>query len=136
MVEYPEKATYREEYVKCGRPNCKRCPHGPYTYAYWRENGKLVKKYVGREPYTTSYKEQVRTRLDINPTDLRKIEFIVELEKQGYAIAKEYREKIEQKKVTLEWAYRRVRELTAYNRVTKFFAEHPELLAKIKEEES
>ena len=45
------KVTYRLEYVKCGA-KCK-CNggkgHGPYYYAYWREGGKLKKRYVGKE---------------------------------------------------------------------------------------
>jgi hypothetical protein len=39
--------TIRKEYVKCGNPYCYRCKHGPYYYAYWKENGKLKKKYIG-----------------------------------------------------------------------------------------
>jgi hypothetical protein len=44
----PSNATVREEYVKCGNPYCYRCKHGPYYYGYWKENGKLKKKYIGR----------------------------------------------------------------------------------------
>lgn len=44
----PCSATIREEYVKCGNPYCYRCKHGPYYYGYWKENGKLKKKYIGR----------------------------------------------------------------------------------------
>lgn len=40
--------TIREEYVKCGKPGCKSCPHGPYRYKYWREKGVLKKKYLGK----------------------------------------------------------------------------------------
>jgi hypothetical protein len=39
--------TIREEYVKCGKKGCRKCPHGPYRYVYWRENGKLRKRYLG-----------------------------------------------------------------------------------------
>jgi len=49
------KITYRREEVRCGKSNCTRCPHGPYWYAYWREDGKLRSKYLGsakaREPH-------------------------------------------------------------------------------------
>jgi hypothetical protein len=44
----PSGATIREEYVKCGNPYCYRCKHGPYYYGYWKENGKLKKKYIGK----------------------------------------------------------------------------------------
>lgn len=42
------KVTFRQERVRCGRPNCARCPHGPYWYAYWREGGRLRSRYIGK----------------------------------------------------------------------------------------
>lgn len=44
----PGKVTYRQEQVRCGRENCSRCPHGPYWYAYWREEGRLRSRYIGK----------------------------------------------------------------------------------------
>jgi hypothetical protein len=45
----PDNATIREEYVKCGKSLCFGCKHGPYYYAYWKdENSKLKKKYLGQ----------------------------------------------------------------------------------------
>jgi hypothetical protein len=44
----PSSATIREEYIKCGDPYCSKCEHGPYYYGYWKENGKLKKKYIGK----------------------------------------------------------------------------------------
>ena len=43
------EVTYRLESVRCGKDGCKTCPHGPYWYAYFRENGKLRSRYIGRE---------------------------------------------------------------------------------------
>lgn len=43
------KVTYRRQTVKCGKSGCTRCPHGPYWYAYWREDGRLRSRYIGRE---------------------------------------------------------------------------------------
>jgi hypothetical protein len=47
--EFPaaSNVTYRLEQVKCGKATCTRCPHGPYWYAYWRENGRLRSRYLG-----------------------------------------------------------------------------------------
>jgi len=42
------RETIRMEYVRCGKSGCRGCPHGPYYYAYWRENGKLRKRYLGK----------------------------------------------------------------------------------------
>jgi hypothetical protein len=43
------RVAYRLEMVKCGKPQCKSCPHGPYWYAYYREGDKLKSRYIGRE---------------------------------------------------------------------------------------
>ncbi len=40
--------TYRLEPVRCGKRGCTRCPHGPYWYAYWREDGRLRSRYIGK----------------------------------------------------------------------------------------
>ena len=44
----PERVTYRQEEVRCGKDGCSQCPHGPYWYAYWREDGRTRKQYIGR----------------------------------------------------------------------------------------
>jgi hypothetical protein len=38
----------RQQAVKCGKHNCTRCPHGPYWYAYWTEDGRRKSRYVGK----------------------------------------------------------------------------------------
>lgn len=38
----------RSQMVRCGKPGCTKCPHGPYWYAYWTENGRRRSRYVGR----------------------------------------------------------------------------------------
>lgn len=38
----------RRQLVRCGKDSCTRCPHGPYWYAYWREDGKRRSRYVGK----------------------------------------------------------------------------------------
>ena len=44
--------TYRLENIRCGKEGC-RCAvgdlHGPYWYAYWSENGRTRKQYVGKK---------------------------------------------------------------------------------------
>jgi hypothetical protein len=47
MLEIPHNATIRQEYVKCGNPDCQNS-HGPYLYAYWKQDKKLRKLYVGK----------------------------------------------------------------------------------------
>ena len=57
--DVPSNATIREERIKCGK-SCLMCPHGPYYYAYWKENGKLKKKYIGTK-YEISWKKESKT---------------------------------------------------------------------------
>lgn len=44
--------TFRQEHVRCGKAKCWCAEgglgHGPYTYKYWKEGGKLRKEYVRR----------------------------------------------------------------------------------------
>lgn len=38
----------RSQMVRCGKQGCTKCPHGPYWYAYWSEDGRRRSRYVGR----------------------------------------------------------------------------------------
>jgi hypothetical protein len=44
----PRGLSYRQEHVRCGKDGCRTCPHGPYWYAYWKEDGRTRKRYIGR----------------------------------------------------------------------------------------
>jgi len=49
--ELPSQVTYSQQYRRCGRPGCPSCladrpGHGPYWYAYWREDGRLCSCYL------------------------------------------------------------------------------------------
>jgi hypothetical protein len=48
----PSAGTLRLELVRCGKQRCKKCErgegHGPYWYLYFRHNGKLTSRYVGK----------------------------------------------------------------------------------------
>jgi Family of unknown function (DUF6788) len=53
VEERPASAgTLRLEKVKCGKNRCKKCErgegHGPYWYLYFRRNGKLTSRYIGK----------------------------------------------------------------------------------------
>lgn len=47
LGNHPE-VRLRERMVRCGKEECTACPHGPYWYAFWREDGRRRSKYVGR----------------------------------------------------------------------------------------
>lgn len=42
------KVSLRHQMVRCGKQGCSKCPHGPYWYAYWTEDGRRRSRYVGR----------------------------------------------------------------------------------------
>lgn len=37
-----------EKMIRCGRPGCTRCPHGPYKYLEIREGKKVKTVYLGK----------------------------------------------------------------------------------------
>lgn len=54
QVQHLHDRLYQLERVRCGKPTCKCMGknaqlHGPYWYAYWRENGKLKSRYVRKK---------------------------------------------------------------------------------------
>ena len=51
----------RRQMVRCGKTNCTTCPHGPYWYAYWWEDGKRRSRYLGKLEDVTGndYEERV-----------------------------------------------------------------------------
>lgn len=42
------KVRLRRQLVRCGKDGCTKCPHGPYWYAYWTEDGRRRSRYIGR----------------------------------------------------------------------------------------
>ena len=38
----------RSQMVRCGKDACTSCPHGPYWYAHWTDNGRRRSRYIGR----------------------------------------------------------------------------------------
>lgn len=42
------KVSLRQQHVKCGKDSCTSCPHGPYWYAYWTEEGRRRSRYIGK----------------------------------------------------------------------------------------
>jgi hypothetical protein len=59
--------SYRAQYVRCGNKRCKSCPHGPYWYSYWKEEGKTRSKYHGKaDPRDGAGRD---TRAGVSPFD-------------------------------------------------------------------
>lgn len=51
-IKAPMGGRYRQEFIKCNNPRCKKCQeggaHGPYWYRFWWESGKTRKEYIGK----------------------------------------------------------------------------------------
>ncbi len=47
-IQKDAKVSYRKKNIKCGKESCQTCPHGPYWYAEWTENGSRKTKYLGK----------------------------------------------------------------------------------------
>jgi hypothetical protein len=51
----PDGVIYRQQYIRCGKPGCRRCPptgpgHGPYWYGfYWEYRQRTTSFYVGKD---------------------------------------------------------------------------------------
>jgi hypothetical protein len=45
--QIPPNATIRQEYVKCGNPDCQNS-HAPHLCTYWKQDKKLKKRYFGK----------------------------------------------------------------------------------------
>jgi hypothetical protein len=118
--EIPKNATIREEYIK---------ENGPYLYAYWKENKKLRKKYIGKSWNDYYHKLSIKAMSDATGgwdhtiRQFNKYEFISQQAKNGLCrkLAKEYCEKLEQspKKVSIDWAYKQLKQRVSEVRLWK-----------------
>lgn len=106
------KPTYKQEYTKCNKPGCKTCStgqgHGPYWYAYWSENGRTRKEYIGKMlPETAQQAAAAQELARQHRRELQQAEAIVqefapqlaqapELARQHQAAAQKYAPQIAQ----------------------------------------
>jgi hypothetical protein len=104
MVEIPPNATIRQEYVKCGDPDCQN-QHGPYLYAYWKHDKKLNKRYVGKSLEAFRLR-QIAKEIKLKPSQYMKFRFIEQQASRGNVLAKQYLEKLRSEEVSIDWAHR------------------------------
>lgn len=83
MREVPQGATvtYTQQYRRCRKPGCGTCKdgapgHGPYWFAYWREDGTVHSRYLGKrapegqsdaEPGQESSRQHTTTHAPVQP---------------------------------------------------------------------
>jgi hypothetical protein len=102
--EIPLTATIRQEYVKCGNPDCQNS-HGPYLYAYWKHEKKLKKIYVGKNLDDFAIRKVAR-EVKLKPSQYTKFKFIQGEADKGNPLAKQYLEKLRKEEVSIDWAHR------------------------------
>lgn len=76
-----------------------------HTYAYWKQDKKLRKRYVGKswEDYQNS---KIAKKIDLTPTQYRKFKFVRAEDSKDNLLAKQYLEKLKNQEVSIDWAYR------------------------------
>jgi hypothetical protein len=104
MLEIPPNATIRQEYARCGNPDCQN-QHGLYLYAYWKEDKKLNKKYVGKNLEDFTLRKMAK-EIKLRPSQLIKFRFIEEQASKCNVIAKQFLEKLRNEEVSIDWAHR------------------------------
>ena len=102
--DIPPNATIRQEYVRCGNPDCQNS-HDPYLYAYWKHDKKLNKKYVGKNLEDFRLR-QLAKEIKLRPSQLIKFKFIEGEASKDNVLAKQYLEKLRNEEVNIDWAHR------------------------------
>jgi hypothetical protein len=103
-LEIPLNATIRQEYVRCGNPDCQNS-HGPYLYTYWKQDKKLNKRYVGKNLEDFRLRKLAK-EIKLMPSRLIKLRFIQQEASKGNVLATQYLEKLRNEEVSIDWAYR------------------------------
>ena len=94
-------ATIRQEYVKCGNPDC-QISHGPYLYAYWKQDKKLEKRYV-RKNFEAFRLRKIAKEIKLKPSLLIKFKFIEQQANKGNVLALQCLEKLRNEEVSIDW---------------------------------
>jgi hypothetical protein len=109
-----DRVTPRWEYIR-DRIGRRR---GPYCYIYWKDKGKLRKKYIGRDPEQYNSRlafETLTPLLGFENWTFRQYQKWVFLKEQSMVkkdkVAEEYLNKVNDKKITIDWAYKFVKQI-------------------------
>ena len=97
--DIPPNATIRQEYVKCGNPDCENS-HGPYLHAYWKQDKKLKKQYVGKNLEDLAIRK-IAKEVKLKPSQYTKFIFIQGEADKGNPLVKQYLEKLKKEEVQI-----------------------------------
>jgi hypothetical protein len=67
--------------------------HGPYLFAYWKQDKKLKKRYVGKD-FEDFRLKQLAKEIKLRPSQLIKLNFIQQEASKDNVLAKQYLEKL------------------------------------------
>jgi hypothetical protein len=107
----PPNATISRQYRTCGKRQCKKCSkgkkHGPYFYGYWKEDKRQRSIYIDKSlrDFTNRIIAQA---LDVRPRQLDKLEYIQKEASRGNVLAKQCLDKLRNRKVSIDYAYKEV----------------------------
>ena len=90
--------------MKCGNPDCENS-HGPYLYAYWKQDKKLKKRYVGKNLEDFGLRK-IAKEVKLRLSQHIKFKFIQEEAGKGNVLAKQYLEKLRNEEVSIDWGPR------------------------------
>jgi hypothetical protein len=79
--------------------------HGPYLYAYWKQDKKLKKRYVGKNLEDFRLRKLAK-EIKLRPSQLIKLKFIQQEASKDNVLAKQYLEKLRKEEVSIDWAHR------------------------------
>jgi hypothetical protein len=106
--------------VKCGDPDCQNS-HGPYLYAYWKQDKKLKKRYLGKNLEDFRLRK-IAKEVKLRPSQYTKFIFIQGEADKGNLLAKQYLQKLKKEEVSIDWAHRVLINSIRQQRVLKMMA--------------
>jgi hypothetical protein len=86
IAKFAPNATIRQEYVKCGNPDCQNS-HGPYLYAYWKQDKELKKRHLGKNLEDLAIRK-IAKEVRLKPSKYIKFMFIEQEASKGNALGK------------------------------------------------
>ena len=123
----PQNATIRQEYIRWSNPDCENS-HGPYLCAYWKQDKKLKKRYVGKNLEDFGLRK-IAKEVKLRSSQYIKFKFIQQEASKSNVVAKQYLEKLKNEEVSIDWAYRVSINSNRQQRMSKMIAiaEHKHL---------
>jgi hypothetical protein len=119
-LEIPLNATIMQEFIRCGNPDCQNS-HGPYLYAYWKQDKKLKKRYVGKN-FEDFAIRKIAKEVKLKPSQYTKFIFIQGKADKGNSLAKQYIAKLRKEEVSIDWAHRGLISSIRQQRMLKMMA--------------